>query len=98
MYVRVWEYDVAAAKEDDFVAAYAADGDWARLFGRAEGYLGTELYRDTEPSGRFLTVDRWTSQGSWRAFLAAWGAEYARLGERLADLTVDQEALLDGES
>lgn len=98
MFVRVWEYDVAAAQVDDFVTAYAADGDWARLFRRAAGYLGTELYRDTDRSGRFLTVDRWTDEGSWRAFLGAWDQEYARLGERLAGLTVDQRALLEGAS
>jgi heme-degrading monooxygenase HmoA len=45
-----------------FTAAYAADGPWGELFGRAAGFLGTELYRDAARADRFLTIDRWQDE------------------------------------
>ena len=45
-----------------FTAAYTADGAWGELFGRAAGFLGTELYRDAVRADRFLTIDRWQNE------------------------------------
>jgi hypothetical protein len=45
MYVRVWEYEVEIGRVDAFLAAYRADGEWAQLFERADGYAGTERHR-----------------------------------------------------
>jgi len=41
VFVRVWEYEVPGAQAAAFTAAYAADGAWAELFARADGFLGT---------------------------------------------------------
>jgi heme-degrading monooxygenase HmoA len=57
-----------------FIAAYARDGDWGELFGRATGFLGTELYRDAVRADRFLTIDRWQYEQDWRPFLNAFGS------------------------
>ena len=46
VFVRVWEYEVPGDRLAAFTTAYAADGPWGELFGRAAGFLGTELYRD----------------------------------------------------
>jgi heme-degrading monooxygenase HmoA len=96
MYIRVWEYEVAADHTDAFLAAYGADGDWAQLFQRGRGYVGTDLYRRTDDGARFLTVDRWTDQAAWRAFLEEWGDAYERLDMRMTRLSVSQRALLQG--
>ena len=46
VFVRVWEYEVPDDQAVVFTVANAPDGAWGQLFGRAAGFLGTELYRD----------------------------------------------------
>jgi heme-degrading monooxygenase HmoA len=58
-YATLWEFTVAAARQAEFEAHYGPDGTWARLFSRADGYLGTELLRDRADPLRYLTIDRW---------------------------------------
>ena len=95
MYIRVWEYDVTVDRVDAFVAAYDGEGDWARLFRRGDGYLGTELFRRTGDGGRFVTVDRWTDEAAWRAFLDTWGEAYAQLDATLTSLSTSQRPVLE---
>src|SRR5262245_13640649 len=68
MYVLMWTYDVSAEREAEFVRVYAGDGDWARLFARGAGYLGTELLADLAVPRRYLTVDRWTTAAAFSTF------------------------------
>jgi heme-degrading monooxygenase HmoA len=91
--VRVWEYDVRPGRIAEFVAAYGPDGDWARLFAGADGYLGTELFRSTSSATRFVTVDRWSSAEMWAAFLTRARAAYDELDEQLSPLTLAQREL-----
>ena len=98
MYIRVWEYEVVAEHSDAFVTAYGADGDWAHLFQRGRGHVGTELYRSTDDEARFVTVDRWTGEAAWRAFLEEWGEAYDELDTRLDRLTTSQRSLSEGSS
>ncbi|SNT01278.1 Antibiotic biosynthesis monooxygenase [Geodermatophilus saharensis] len=98
MYLRIWAYDVPPGAVGRFVAAYGADGDWARLFARAAGFAGTELFGGTEVGTRFLTVDRWRDEAAWAAFLERWGEDYRALDVALAPLTSRQELLLEGAS
>jgi heme-degrading monooxygenase HmoA len=96
VHVRIFEYDVAPAQADGFAAAYGAEGDWARLFARGHGYLGTELFRCVPAGSRWITVDRWTDEAAWQAFLDAWGTEYAALDRRLHGLAAGGRLLLEG--
>ena len=73
--------------EAEFLAHYAPGGTWARLFRRAAGYLGTELYRDRARADRFLTVDRWRDEAAFRAFRSRFAAEFELLDRRCAGLT-----------
>ena len=73
VFVRVWEYEVPDDRAAAFTTAYAADGAWGELFGRAAGFLGTELYRDAVRADRFLTIDRWRNEEDWQSFLHAFG-------------------------
>jgi heme-degrading monooxygenase HmoA len=93
MFVRVWEYDVLPPHSDDFERAYRGDGAWAELFSRADGFVGTELFRSAETPGRYLTIDRFSSEGAWQEFRRDHAAEYRRLGEKFAGLTVAQREL-----
>jgi heme-degrading monooxygenase HmoA len=98
MHVRVWEYEVTAEHVDAFTAAYGATGDWARLFQRGRGYLGTELYRHTDDETRFITVDRWADDVSWRAFLEQWAEAYQELDAAMGSLTRSERSLVEGPS
>jgi heme-degrading monooxygenase HmoA len=72
-------YDVPADSISKFIKAYGSAGDWARLFARAEGFVRTELYRSAEAQARFVTVDVWSNEAAWQAFVNRWGAAYAVL-------------------
>jgi 8-oxo-dGTP pyrophosphatase MutT (NUDIX family)/heme-degrading monooxygenase HmoA len=91
-HVIVWEFRIRPAGVAAFESAYGPDGDWARLFRRASGYLGTELLR-APGEGRYVTVDRWTSRADFEAFRDAHRADYDALDRRCEDLTLDETPL-----
>ena len=81
MHVRLWQFEVPPEAEVRFVAAYKSDGDWARLFSTAPGFIRTELWRDGD--GIYLTADYWESVTAFEAFQAIQGEEYRRLDAEL---------------
>jgi len=93
--VIVWRYRVSDEHAAAFVRAYGPDGDWARLFATAAGYLGTEL-AGGEAAGQYATIDRWESPSHWEAFMAEHGAEYERLDAEFADLLDSEELVVRG--
>jgi heme-degrading monooxygenase HmoA len=93
MYAIVWEYEVRAEQIAAFEALYGADGDWARLFRQADGYVETRLFRDTARPMRYLTIDRWLSRAAYGTFVQAAGPAYAALDLRGDDLTVREHRL-----
>jgi heme-degrading monooxygenase HmoA len=84
MYVVLWEFVARPGRETDFERAYGPRGRWAQLFRGGEGYLGTELWRG---EGRWLTVDRWSSEEDYARFRAARLPEYEALDREMEDLT-----------
>jgi heme-degrading monooxygenase HmoA len=98
VFVRVWEYEVPSGRTAVFTAAYAADGAWAQLFGRAAGFLGTELYRDSARDDRYLTIDRWREEQDWLSFLSAFGSAYESLDAQFEGLAVTERSLFEGSS
>ena len=91
--VRVWRYRVGEPQRAEFERRYGADGDWARLFRLADGYLGTQLLRDPHAPGVYLTLDRWREAADFHAFLARFGAQYAALDEACDALTSEETDL-----
>jgi heme-degrading monooxygenase HmoA len=91
--VRVWEYDVPEPSRAEFERRYGDDGDWAQLFSSSDGYRGTELFASLRRPGRYVTVDRFTDEHAWRAFLAEQGDAYRRLDEATETLTTDEREL-----
>ena len=94
MKVRVWTYVVPAEAAADFEREYGSGGAWAELFSRADGYLGTQLFRAVQAPDQYLTLDRFVDDRAWRSFLTAYGGEYAQLDARLARLTLSQEEVV----
>jgi heme-degrading monooxygenase HmoA len=46
MFVTLWEFEVKPGSEELFEQAYGPEGEWVRLFRRAEPYRGTRLLRE----------------------------------------------------
>jgi heme-degrading monooxygenase HmoA len=93
MYMIIWEYQVKAEQRAAFEEMYAANGAWLELFRKEEGYLSTELLRDSDQPQRYITIDRWLSSGDYKSFRSKWKSEYARLDAQSEGLTA-QETLL----
>jgi heme-degrading monooxygenase HmoA len=92
MYALVWEFRVNREREAAFRRVYGAEGDWARLFRRSAGYLGSELL-EGESGGderRYLTIDRWASRENFESFHGAWQDEYRALDKACEALTVEE--------
>jgi len=93
MYVILWRFRPLAGRESDFERAYGPSGEWALLFRRGDGYLGTELLRCSEDSREYLSLARWVSRAAYESFRVCFRSEYRRLDGRLEDLT-EEETLL----
>ncbi|HEX6578643.1 MAG TPA: antibiotic biosynthesis monooxygenase [Jiangellaceae bacterium] len=93
MKIRVWRYDVRAGSMADFERIYGRDGAWARLFSRAEGYIGTELYQAVDRPDRYLTVDAFTDDAAWQRFLLEHRVAYDDLDRQSSALTVAEQEL-----
>jgi len=94
MLIRVWEYDVPEAARVEFEKTYGPDGDWARLFASSDGFRGTELFASLSEPGRYLTVDRFTDEIAWRAFLSEHSETYDRLDAACEALTSSERELV----
>jgi hypothetical protein len=87
-YIVVWEFQVKAECEAEFMAAYGPDGEWARLFRRSQEFLCVELLGSVGNAGRFFTLDHWGSASGLEEFLAANATAYDVLDRRFGGLTV----------
>lgn len=83
-HMRLWRFDVAEEHEAKFVAAYRSDGDWAKLFATAPGFIRTDLWNQGQ--GIYLTADYWESVAAFDAFQANLGEDYRRLDSELEDV------------
>ena len=92
-FVVVWEFQVKAGKTEDFERTYGPDGEWAELFRRGKGYRRTELIRDLEVEGRYLTIDFWASRESYARFGEENREQYRAIDKKCEALT-EMEALL----
>jgi quinol monooxygenase YgiN len=92
-YVIVWEFRVRPEARDAFEEIYSPDGYWARLFRESVDYLGTQLSRDLDRPGRYLTCDYWTSREAMHHFKQTHDAEYNAFDQQCEHLT-DKEFLV----
>lgn len=92
-YLAMWEFRVKSEAIAAFEEIYGPDGTWAQLFRQSRDYQGTELLRDPETRGRYLTIDRWTSREALHEFKQTHQAAYSALDKQCESLT-DQETFL----
>ena len=93
MFVRVFEYTAAPGQAKSFEAVYGPDGDSARLFAVADGYLGTTLEGDGK--GTYRTHDFWTDREAFDHFLDRTRETYEDLGRRFESLKATERHLGD---
>jgi len=97
VYWVVWSFDVKVEQAKAFERAYGPDGDWERLFSRAPGYVGTELRRETDRRGHYLTIDRWHTRADYERFKEAFATQFQMLDVRCARLTESEKKVGDFE-
>jgi len=93
MHIIIWEFRVREEHIQEFSKACGSHGDWASLFRRVEGYLGTELLRSSDERDLFLTIDRWESAACFANFQERFGAEYQKLDARFEGYTLLEKKL-----
>jgi heme-degrading monooxygenase HmoA len=93
MHVIVWEFKPKADCETEFERSFGPGGDWARLFQKAQGFLGTELLRDGSRPERYITVDRWAAEADFRRFRAQFGQEYEMLDRQCQELIEEERRI-----
>lgn len=93
MYIIPWEYVAKVGRETAFEKSYGSNGDWAQLSKQAEGYLGTDLLRDSDIHRRYITIDRWVSSEAYDIFQEKYHELYEELDVRCQSLT-NQERLI----
>ena len=89
----VWRFRVRPEHIVGFERAYGPEGEWAQLFRKSTGYLGTELVRDSSVPGLYLTLDRWRSAADYDAMLRGHVGDYTRLDAECAVLTLTEDKL-----
>jgi heme-degrading monooxygenase HmoA len=89
-HIRVWQFQPAPGREEEFAAAYSGDGVWAQLFRQADGFVGTALLAPVEPGEPWLTLDRWQSLNAFERFQESFGEAYRGLDAELMPLTADE--------
>ena len=93
MYVILWQFRPVEGRESEFERAYGPSGEWALLFRRDDGYLGTDLLRRSEDSREYLTLDRWVSRTAYETFRSRFDIEYQRLDRLFEELTKEETPL-----
>ena len=92
-FTTLWEFHVKPDRVSAFEEVYRPDGTWAQFFRSSPDYLGTELIRDFDRPGRYLTLDHWISRAAFRRFKQDRHAEYAAFDKQCESLT-EREAFL----
>ena len=92
-HVILWEFEVREGREEEFERMYGPKGDWARLFATGGGYRGTELSRDVEKKGRYVTRDEWESREEFEKFVAENRKKYDAVDAAGEGLTVGERKM-----
>ena len=90
-YVRVWRFRPLPNRVSAFEEAYGPEGDWARLFRTADGFLGTTLLKGDGEPAEYLTLDRWVSAQAYEAFRRVRNEEFTTLDRQCESLTALEE-------
>jgi hypothetical protein len=89
---RFWVTD---GRRADFEIAFGANGLWAGLLTRADGYLFTEVECETPEERRYRVRDFWNWHRDFEGFRARFQSEYERFESWLSsDKVIQKEQFL----
>ncbi len=89
----LWQFDVDPDKQAEFERYYGPEGEWVQLFRLADGYLGTDLLKDSEGPLRYVTVDRWASREAYDQFRDRFTEQYLEIDRICVGFTVDERLI-----
>jgi len=72
----IWEFQVPPPHVEAFEKAYGPGGAWDQLFRLDSAYRGTDLLRDPQQRGRYLTIDHWATREACQSFHDRYRAEF----------------------
>lgn len=98
MYWIVWSFDVKPAQVQAFERVYGPQGEWVQLFQRARGFESTELRRESDRAGHYLTIDRWKTRADYQRFQDAFRTEYQALDTKCSLMTQAETKIGDFET
>lgn len=93
MFCILWKYRVRSECLPEFENMYSSSGSWALLFRKYEGFLSTELLRSDDEYHFYLTIDRWSSEDHYEAFLQKSRTEYEFLDKQGEKYTEEEELI-----
>lgn len=92
-HLRIWRYRVEPGHREEFLHHYSSEGTWTQLFQRADGYLGTTLWRDAADENVFYTQDHWRSEQDFAHFQERFSGVYAELDKQLEGIAAEEELI-----
>jgi heme-degrading monooxygenase HmoA len=92
-YLVIWEFRVRTGQQEKFEEVYGPAGHWAELFRKTGDYVGTELVRDLQRPGRYITLDYWTTSEAYQQFRSEHDQAYASLDAACEQLTESESAI-----
>lgn len=95
LFIYIWRYRIDPRHRREFLAAYAPDGDWARLFRLDASYVETRLLQDADDPDRYMTIDVWQSQADRDAFRTRYAREFDEIDRRCEAYTLEETLVGD---
>jgi heme-degrading monooxygenase HmoA len=90
MFIILWKFQPAEGRQIEFERAYGPEGDWGGFFRAGKGFLGTELLRDPDRPGEYLTLDRWERREDYLRFRQENLEKYREIDRRCESLTREE--------
>src|SRR6266446_9364423 len=92
-HLAIWEFQVKPESISAFEETYGPDAAWAQLFRQSPDYLGTQLLRNLDHPGRYVTLDHWAARESLHHFKQDHQSAYNAL-DKLCESLTEKEAFL----
>ncbi len=92
----VREFAVVEGREEDFAEVFRPGGIWQELLRSSQGYLKSELYRDSGERGRYEVFDYWQAHEDFESCRQERQQEIERFNLLFLDELVVQETFLGG--
>jgi len=93
VHIVIWEFQVKPQHVTEFERHYSAKGTWAKLFRQDPSYKETQLLHDAKAPGRYVTVDIWRDESSYRAFKERETAAYKKLDAEFEAFTQSEKLI-----